>query len=120
MASQQAPGGGRGGQAPPPPPRVPDKWKWPEKPVLLGTGVKRLDAPDKVSGRAKYTYDINLKNQLIAKGLGCPHAHCKILSIDTSAAEKLPGVVKIEVLQPEPMGDKKDWEIEWLSSRRQE
>ena len=39
---------------------------------------------------AKYTYDINLKKQLIAKALGCPHAHCKITSIDTNAAEATP------------------------------
>ena len=40
----------------------------------------------KATGAAKYTYDINLKNQLIAKGLGCPHAHCKIKSIDVAPA----------------------------------
>ena len=35
------------------------KYAWPEKPTLLGTPVKRLDGPDKVTGRARYTYDIN-------------------------------------------------------------
>ena len=95
--------------------KVAEKYSWPAKgkTTLLGKRVPRTDGMPKSTGTAKYTYDINLKNQLIAKGLGCPHAHCKILSIDTAAAEKLPGVVKIEVLQPEPMGDKKDWEIEW-------
>ncbi|MFN0018337.1 MAG: xanthine dehydrogenase family protein molybdopterin-binding subunit [Pirellulaceae bacterium] len=91
------------------------KYGWPakDKASLLGKRMPRTDGMPKSTGTAKYTYDINLKNQLIAKGLGCPLAHCKILSIDTAAAEKLPGVVKIEVLRPEGMGDKKDWEIEW-------
>ena len=55
--------------------------------------MKRLDGMAKATGAAKYTYDINLKNQLIAKGLGCPHAHCKIKSIDVAPALKVPGVV---------------------------
>jgi xanthine dehydrogenase YagR molybdenum-binding subunit len=101
------------------------KYGWPakEKTSLLGKKVTRLDGMPKSTGMAKYTYDINLKNQLIAKGLGCPHAHCKIKSIDTAAAAKVPGVVFIEVLKPaDPKVDpkkpdevppKKDWEIEW-------
>src|SRR3982751_337055 len=74
------------------------KYAWPakDKTSLLGKRATRLDGMPKSTGMAKYTYDINLKNQLIAKGLGCPLAHCKIKSIDTAAAEKLPGVVKIE------------------------
>ncbi|MEO8258473.1 MAG: xanthine dehydrogenase family protein molybdopterin-binding subunit [Acidobacteriota bacterium] len=92
MASQQAPGGGRGGQAPPPPPRVPDKWKWPEKPVLIGTGVKRLDAPDKVSGRAKYTYDINRPGMLYGRIVRSPLPHARVVSIDLTEAQKAPGV----------------------------
>src|SRR6185295_5909708 len=101
------------------------KYGWPakEKTSLLGKKVTRLDGMPKSTGMAKYTYDINLKNQLIAKGLGCPHAHCKIKSIDTTVASKVPGVVFIEVLKPaDPKVDpkkpdevppKKDWEIEW-------
>src|SRR5258706_2074832 len=91
------------------------KYGWPakSKTTLLGKPAKRLDGIAKSTGAAKYTYDINLKNQLIAQGLGCPHAHCKIKAIDIAAAQKLPGVVHIEVLKPEPMGEKKDWEIEW-------
>jgi len=46
----------------------------------------------KATGAAKYSYDVNLKNQLIAKALGSPHAACTIKSIDTSAAEKVPGL----------------------------
>ena len=101
------------------------KYGWPakDKTSLLGKKVTRLDGLPKSTGMAKYTYDINLKNQLIAKALGCPHSHCKIKSIDTTAASKLPCVVFIEVLKPaDPPVDpnkpnevppKKDWEIEW-------
>ena len=67
-----------------------------DKATAIGKRVKRLDGLAKSTGTAKYTYDINLKNQLIAKGLGCPHAHCKIKSIDVAPALKVPGVVHAE------------------------
>src|SRR6266404_3206650 len=65
--------------------------KWPEKRRLLGTKISRIDAPDKATGRAKYSFDINRPGLLHAAILRCPHAHAKIKSIDTSAAEKAPG-----------------------------
>jgi CO/xanthine dehydrogenase Mo-binding subunit len=52
----------------------------------------RSDAIDKVTGRARYAADISLPGQLVGRVLRSPHAHARILSIDTSAAEKLPGV----------------------------
>ena len=52
----------------------------------------RPDAVDKVTGKARYAADINLPNQLIGKVLRSKHPHARIKSIDTSAAEKLPGV----------------------------
>jgi len=60
--------------------------------VIGGNPNVRPDAIDKVTGRARYAADINLPNQLIGKVLRSPHAHARIRSIDTSAAEKLPGV----------------------------
>ena len=52
---------GRG--APPPaaagPTENAKKYAWPAKPAVLSTRVKRLDGPDKVTGRAKYSFDIN-------------------------------------------------------------
>ena len=77
------------------------EYSWPskEKATVIGKRVKRLDGMEKSTGKAKYTYDVNLKNQLIAKGLGCPHASCSIKSIDTSAAEKVPGVVEVMPLK---------------------
>ena len=76
------------------------EYSWPkrEDTVLIGKPINRLDGVEKTTGTAKYTYDVNLKNQLIAKALGSPKGHIKIRSIDTAAAEKVPGVVKVEIL----------------------
>src|SRR5262245_19078601 len=65
---------------------------WPKKRRLLGTKVKRVDAPEKATGRAKYSYDINRPGMLHGMILRSPHAHAKIKSIDTAAARKSPGV----------------------------
>ena len=65
---------------------------WPTKRRLLGTKVKRIDAPEKATGRAKYSYDINRPGMLHAMILRSPHAHAKVKSIDTAAARKSPGV----------------------------
>lgn len=59
---------------------------------VVGTRPIRPDGVDKVTGRAVYTNDINLPGMLHGKILRSPHAHARIKSIDTSAAEKLPGV----------------------------
>src|SRR4051794_133327 len=65
--------------------------QWPKKRRLLGTKISRLDGPEKSTGKAKYTHDVNPKGLLYAVMLRCPHAHAKIKSIDTSAAEKAKG-----------------------------
>jgi xanthine dehydrogenase YagR molybdenum-binding subunit len=58
---------------------------------VIGTKVQRLDGPDKATGRAKYSFDINRPGMLHARILRCPHAHARVTRIDTSAAEKVPG-----------------------------
>ncbi len=62
------------------------EFKW------IGTRPVRPDGVDKVTGRATYGADMNLPGQLTGRILRSPHAHAKILSIDTSKAEKLAGV----------------------------
>lgn len=52
----------------------------------------RIEAHEKVSGRATYTFDMEMPGMLYAKCLHSPHAHAEIISIDTSAAKSLPGV----------------------------
>jgi 4-hydroxybenzoyl-CoA reductase subunit alpha len=59
---------------------------------VIGRSVPRIDGPEKVTGAAKYTGDLKFPNMLFGKILTSPHAHARILSIDTSEAEKLPGV----------------------------
>jgi CO/xanthine dehydrogenase Mo-binding subunit len=58
----------------------------------VGISIPRPDGPEKVTGRVQYVADMQPKGLLHAKLLRSPHAHAKILSIDTSAAKALPGV----------------------------
>ena len=76
-------------------------YSWPpaEKRTLIGKRISRVDGPVKVSGRAKYTYDVHRKDMLFGKVIRCPYAHAKVVSIDTSAAEKMPGVKAVHVIQ---------------------
>ena len=79
---------------------MPDyNWPEPSKRTLMGKRISRLDGPDKVSGKAKYTYDIKRPGMLYGKVVRSPHAHAKIVSIDTAAAEKMPGVAAVKVIQ---------------------
>ena len=58
----------------------------------IGKRPLRSDGYDRITGRAVYTADIQLTGMLHAKVLRSPHAHANIRSIDTSEAEKRPGV----------------------------
>ena len=58
----------------------------------VGTAPVRPDGVPKVTGTAKYGNDYTLPGTLHGKILRSPHAHARIKSIDTSKAEKLPGV----------------------------
>ncbi len=74
------------------PPGDPAPYSMGPRPVT-GRRRPRLDGPVKVTGRAVYTHDARKPGMLHACILRSPHAHAKIVSVDTSAAEKLPGVV---------------------------
>lgn len=77
------------------------EYQWPEpgKRNLIGKRVSRTDGPAKVSGKAKYTYDIKRPGMLYGKILRCPYAHARIISIDTSVAQKMAGVKAVKVIQ---------------------
>ncbi|HID65254.1 MAG TPA: aldehyde oxidase, partial [Anaerolineae bacterium] len=60
--------------------------------ALIGKRMPRIDAPAKVTGEAKFTADLMLPRMLHAKVLRSPYPHARIVRIDTSKAEKLPGV----------------------------
>jgi xanthine dehydrogenase molybdenum-binding subunit len=66
-----------------------------EKEHVVGKSIKRVDALEKVTGRAKYTDDICDKSAYVAKILHSKIANGVVKSIDTSEAEKIPGVVKV-------------------------
>lgn len=63
--------------------------------MYVGKKVTRVDAYDKVIGRTKYTDDLCDKSAYIARVLHSTIAHGRVLSIDTSEAEKIPGVVRV-------------------------
>lgn len=60
--------------------------------AVIGKSKPKIDGPEKVTGSAKYCGDLKFPNMLYGKMLTSPYAHAKILSIDTSEAEKIPGV----------------------------
>jgi CO/xanthine dehydrogenase Mo-binding subunit len=62
---------------------------------VVGKPLPRVDGKAKLTGRAQYTTDVVLPGMLHAKLLRSPLPHAKIRSIDTSKAEKLPGVFAV-------------------------
>ncbi len=63
-----------------------------DKYVTVGRSLPRVDASDKVTGRAKYTGDLYFENMLYGKILTSPLAHGRLKSIDTRRAKALEGV----------------------------
>ena len=63
--------------------------------TILGTSVKRREDPDFLQGKAKFIADITLPEMLHMAILHSTEAHALIKGIDTSAAEKMPGVVRV-------------------------
>ncbi|MFH1487462.1 MAG: molybdopterin cofactor-binding domain-containing protein [Pseudomonadota bacterium] len=59
---------------------------------VVGKRMPDISGVEKVTGAARFISDISLPGMLIGKVLHSPHAHAKIRAIDTSKAEKLPGV----------------------------
>src|SRR5205085_3717611 len=73
-------------------------WGDPDTKRILGKRFPRYEGPDKVTGRAKYTYDIRLPGMLYGRIVRSPYAAARINSpadVDTSDAEKMPGVKAI-------------------------
>lgn len=83
-----------------------------QKYKIVGTSPVKHDGFDKVTGRAKFAADSFLPGMLVGKVLRSPHPHAVVKSIDTSEAEKLPGVKSIitrddfpDIPQGSPTGD---------------
>ncbi len=62
---------------------------------IMGKSVKRLDAVDKVTGKAQYAGDIRLPGMLYARVLRPPAHGATLKNVDTTAAAKIPGVVVV-------------------------
>lgn len=80
--------------------------------TVIGESVPRLDALEKVTGRASYMADMKLPDMLYGKALRSPYPHAKILRIDTSKAEKLAGVRAVVTGRDVPFYHGPDWLID--------
>ena len=60
--------------------------------TLIGKPQRKIEGLAKSTGRAQYTDDIALPGMLHGRILRSPHAHAQVISIDTKAAEAMPGV----------------------------
>jgi 4-hydroxybenzoyl-CoA reductase alpha subunit len=72
---------------------------------VIGQRVHNVDGTEKVTGSAKYTFDVVLPNMLYGKVLRSPYPHAKILKIDSSKAKKVIGV-KAVVTGKDTLGHK--------------
>jgi 4-hydroxybenzoyl-CoA reductase alpha subunit len=82
---------------------------------IIGKRFPRVDAKEKVIGQAKYAADYSLDGMLWCKLLRSPYAHARIINIDTSRAEKLPGVRAVVTGK-----DFNGWKWGWMASSRDE
>jgi len=67
--------------------------------TYIGKPTERYDGPAKVMGKGKYTADVNLPGMLYARLVDATIPHGRIVSIDTSAAENVPGVRAVHVIE---------------------
>ncbi len=74
---------------------------------VIGTRPIRPDGVEKVTGKAQYGADIHLPGLIHARILRSPHAHARILSVDTSEAQKHPGVFAIVTAKDFPAASDK-------------
>ena len=67
--------------------------------TYIGKPTERYDGPAKAMGTGRYTADVNLPGMLYARMIDATVPHGRIVSIDTTAAEKLPGVRAVHVIE---------------------
>ena len=70
----------------------PQPWDGRAQLRVMGQRVPRIDGPEKVTGRARYCFDVQLPGMLHAAVVRSPHAHARIERVEVSDAEKMPGV----------------------------
>ena len=62
---------------------------------IFGSGIRRREDPRLITGQATYTDDIKLNGMVHAAILRSPHGHARVNSVDTSAAQRAPGVLAV-------------------------
>ncbi|HKV44284.1 MAG TPA: xanthine dehydrogenase family protein molybdopterin-binding subunit [bacterium] len=67
-------------------------WSAEERFTVVGTPVTRVDGRERVSGAARYTVDLYPPGMLHGAVLRSPHAHARVVRLDTAKAERVPGV----------------------------
>lgn len=72
---------------------------------VVGQSVPKIDAATKVRGQRKFPQDFNMKGQLYAKVVWSEYPHARVLKIDVSPAETLPGVVAILTSKDVPVNE---------------
>jgi len=72
---------------------------------LIGKSIKRIDARDKVTGRALYPGDIDLPDQIFMKIVFAEVPHAEIMKMDISLAENMPGVISILTAKDVPCNE---------------
>ncbi|MCH9053415.1 MAG: xanthine dehydrogenase family protein molybdopterin-binding subunit, partial [Proteobacteria bacterium] len=70
-----------------------------DKTTVLGRSVERLEDPPLVTGRGRFAADISFAGQLHMRVVRSSYAHAEIVSVDTSEARAMPGVVAVWTAQ---------------------
>jgi 4-hydroxybenzoyl-CoA reductase alpha subunit len=82
-----------------------------KNPKIIGARLPRLDARDKVTGRAIYTDDLKLPGMLYGALLRSPYPHARIKRIDTSKARALAGVKDVVTGEDTPKVKYGNWRL---------
>ena len=77
----------------------PDPWGTDATLRVVGSRQPRLEAAAKVTGKAKYTYDVNLPGMLYARVLRSPHPSSRIVKVDASKVKAHPAVRAVETFE---------------------
>ncbi len=86
----------------------------PEEFAVVGKGVPVKDAVEKVTGSLRFAVDLAIQDMVHGKILRSPHAHARIVRVDTTKAEALPGVLSVVTHIDAPAGI---WENAWFNYR---
>src|SRR5919202_6960901 len=72
---------------------------------FVGRRAKRGDAPERLTGRTRFTSDLAVPGALVARLVRSAHASARIVSVDASQALRVPGVVRVLTARDLPVAD---------------